>query len=476
MSSKIKEQDDHTSQSLFHHGLIKLIITTVLQHEGRNWDFFLFWSDIHPQKEDQQPKRQTDKGKVMIKKLGHSITSTSKGEIKVKKVTEQVSEHAQGDSQFKVDSEYPKAKYSLFADKEVQPGLTVGMEKAVTFEQAGTVDMEKAATFKEELQNKPRSPLTIISEDEGYLLEDEQQVIMTEPSTEALEDLPTSRSKSVKPKRKKKKSVTTNRKLRTRPTNKLRWNMKKLLNPKLDSKQEAVLINSSSSERAESFQQDSKSKKKTSVKPFSSSKPAGTEKSQLANEVCQPAPKLSEIIVEIRDKIIKQQEEEKANAWDFEKQGWDEEDEAILKQAGIIEEAVVQVDYSDLLMQEPNVLENPSDEESLQGRIQKYKQQVKQLQETNDSLFKVNKGLVEELQDVHQHFLQLSEVSREVLKRKAATDRYTTELENTVDHLQQENKELQQKLADMKKKHKKTKKKSSSLDGISLLVEAAKEL
>ena len=127
-------------------------------------------------------------------------------------------------------------------------------------------------------------------------------------------------------------------------------------------------------------------------------------------------------------------------------------------------------------MQEPNVLENPSDEESLQGRVQKYKQQVKQLQETNDSLFKVNKGLVEELQDVHQHFLQLSEVSREVLKRKAATDRYTTELENTVDHLQQENKELQQRLADLKKKHKREKKKSSSLDGISLLVEAAKEL
>ena len=90
MSSKIKEQDDHTSQSLFHHGLIKLIIITVLQHEGRNWDFFLFWSDIHPQREDQKPKRQTDKGKVMIKKLGHSLQSTSKDEIKVKKVIEQV--------------------------------------------------------------------------------------------------------------------------------------------------------------------------------------------------------------------------------------------------------------------------------------------------------------------------------------------------------------------------------------------------
>ena len=90
MSSKLKPHDDHTSQSLFHHGLIKLIITTVLQHEGRTWDFFLFWSDVHPQKEEQQPKRQTDKGMVMIKNLGHSVKSTSKDEVKAKKVTEQV--------------------------------------------------------------------------------------------------------------------------------------------------------------------------------------------------------------------------------------------------------------------------------------------------------------------------------------------------------------------------------------------------
>ena len=64
-------------------------------------------------------------------------------------------------------------------------------------------------------------------------------------------------------------------------------------------------------------------------------------------------------------------------------------------------------------MQDANVLENPNfDDESLQVRVQKYKQQVKQLQENNDSLFKINKGLIEELQDVHHHFLQLSEVSK----------------------------------------------------------------
>ena len=128
-------------------------------------------------------------------------------------------------------------------------------------------------------------------------------------------------------------------------------------------------------------------------------------------------------------------------------------------------------------MQDANVLENPSfDGESLQERVHKYKKQVKQLQETNDSLFKVNKGLIEELQDVHHHFLQLSEVSKEVLKRKTVTDRYSTKLEKTVESLQQDNEDLQKKITDMEKKHKRAKKRSQSLDGIALLVEAAKEL
>ena len=140
MSSKIKPHDDHTSQSLFHHGLIKLIITAVLQHEGRNWDFFLFWSDVHPNKEDQQPKRQTDKGKVMIKKLGHSVKTTSKHEVKTKKMTEQVAEQVKEDSQLKVISEFPKAKYSLFASEEVQPGLRTS--SVAQSEQARNVDEE----------------------------------------------------------------------------------------------------------------------------------------------------------------------------------------------------------------------------------------------------------------------------------------------------------------------------------------------
>ena len=91
-------------------------------------------------------------------------------------------------------------------------------------------------------------------------------------------------------------------------------------------------------------------------------------------------------------------------------------------------------------------------------------------------MVKVNRGLIEELQDVHNNFLELSEVSKEVLKRKRATDRYSTKLEETVQDLQQRNKELIKKINDMEKEQKKAKRKSQALDGIALLAEAAKYL
>ena len=238
--------------------------------------------------------------------------------------------------------------------------------------------------------------------------------------------------------------------------------MKKLLNPKLNFTQEAVVIDSSSSEEAKIVKQGTKSKEKLMAKPSSSSsQPTETKRSQLVREIKQPRSEMLEIIAEIKDRLIEQQEGEKVRACNFENQEWDEEDISILKQAGIIEESIVHVYLSDLLMQDENVMEKPSfDDENLQERVQKYKQLVKQLQDNNDSLFKVNKGLIEELQDVHHHFLQLSEVSKEVLKRKAATDRYSKELERTIESLQQENEDLQKKVADLERKHKRAKKRS----------------
>ena len=53
MSSRVREHQDHTKQSIFHHGLIKLIISTVIQKKGKTWDYFLFWSGFQSKKEEQ---------------------------------------------------------------------------------------------------------------------------------------------------------------------------------------------------------------------------------------------------------------------------------------------------------------------------------------------------------------------------------------------------------------------------------------
>ena len=37
MSCRVREHQDHTKQSVFHHGLIKLIISTVLQKREKTW-------------------------------------------------------------------------------------------------------------------------------------------------------------------------------------------------------------------------------------------------------------------------------------------------------------------------------------------------------------------------------------------------------------------------------------------------------
>ena len=86
-SNRVKGQIDHSSQSIFHHGLIKLIISTALQHEGKTWKFFIFWSRFQTKEEDQKPKRQADKGKVLIRKLGQKPKLEDEEEVKVEEAS-----------------------------------------------------------------------------------------------------------------------------------------------------------------------------------------------------------------------------------------------------------------------------------------------------------------------------------------------------------------------------------------------------
>ena len=56
------------------------------------------------------------------------------------------------------------------------------------------------------------------------------------------------------------------------------------------------------------------------------------------------------------------------------------------------------------------------------------------------------------------------------------TDKHCSELENTVKNLQEENRKLTKKMTKLEQEKQKTKRRTQSLDGIALLVEAAKEL
>ena len=77
MSSRVKGHQDHTKQSIFHHGQIKLIICTVLQKKSKTWDYFLFWSRFQSEKEDQSKKRQVNKLHSLVKILTKEVTIES---------------------------------------------------------------------------------------------------------------------------------------------------------------------------------------------------------------------------------------------------------------------------------------------------------------------------------------------------------------------------------------------------------------
>ena len=73
MSSRVKEHQDHTKQSIFHHGLIKLIISTELQKRRKTWDYFLFWSRFQSEKEDQSKRTQVNKSQNLVKKFKKEV-------------------------------------------------------------------------------------------------------------------------------------------------------------------------------------------------------------------------------------------------------------------------------------------------------------------------------------------------------------------------------------------------------------------
>ena len=75
MSNRIKGHMDHTHQSVFHHGLIKLIVCTVLQKNSRNWDHVLFWSGFLSEQEVQAKKSLMNKQFSFVKSFKKELSN-----------------------------------------------------------------------------------------------------------------------------------------------------------------------------------------------------------------------------------------------------------------------------------------------------------------------------------------------------------------------------------------------------------------
>ena len=76
-----------------------------------------FFGGFHVKQEDQQPKRQADKGKVMMKKLGQKAKLENKEYVEVEKAVEPV----EIDSKPRVFLVSTAGRYSLFSEEELQP-------------------------------------------------------------------------------------------------------------------------------------------------------------------------------------------------------------------------------------------------------------------------------------------------------------------------------------------------------------------
>ena len=160
-----------------------------------------------------------------------------------------------------------KGKYSLFEDKKEQPEQYLA--PAEDSHEEKTVDRKEIVVPKEDIQTQQRSPITILSEDEGYLLEDEELISKAELKVEISKEIPTSGSKATKSIRRKNKlevveldaihhqgkelkmlgEATSYCRPKTRSKNKLRLNMKRLLNPRLNSNEVTVIDDVSPDEK-----------------------------------------------------------------------------------------------------------------------------------------------------------------------------------------------------------------------------------
>ena len=74
MVTRVRNHPEHNNHSVFHHGLIKLLITTQLEKIDRSWQHFIFWSGFEPEAQmhdDEEIRRQYRRQKRNVAEGGN---------------------------------------------------------------------------------------------------------------------------------------------------------------------------------------------------------------------------------------------------------------------------------------------------------------------------------------------------------------------------------------------------------------------
>ena len=121
MSCRVREHQDHTKQSIFHHGLINLIISIILQKREKTWEHFIFWLGFKTDHEEHSQRRQLDKGQTLIKKLRKKVTIKGEENDKLGEASNQQNE------KFEIQqwANYEESKVLQSKMKEAKPIIEV---------------------------------------------------------------------------------------------------------------------------------------------------------------------------------------------------------------------------------------------------------------------------------------------------------------------------------------------------------------
>ena len=142
-----------------------------------------------------------DKGKTLVRKLGQKIKYEDKKEVKLEKAPDPLKDDNKPQN-FSAES---KGKYSLFTQKEEQPVQDRETTEAIMKEK--TVVTKQIAIKEEDIQAQQRSPITILSEDEGYLLEEDESISKTEAKVDTHTECCRQENKADKSKKNKTKVI-----------------------------------------------------------------------------------------------------------------------------------------------------------------------------------------------------------------------------------------------------------------------------